>query len=368
MKMPAQERAVARPDNDANLSEEFLRSPTQLVGLPIDTVATYLTSVGLWFDQTKGVRQFAGGLANLNFLIHVDGKPAVLRRPPGGELPKGAHDMGREFRILSRLWQALPFVPRCIHFCEDLSVLGVPFQLIEYREGIVIRGVDLPFPDRATELSVMLAATLAELHSVDPASIGLDQLGRPDGFVERAISGWRRRGLQVAEGPAESRLVNEIGAWLSMQSVSEQPASLLHCDFKLDNCIVDPHTLRPNAVIDWDMGTLGHPLFDLATTLSYWTQPDDPPCMHRLRQMPSASPGFLTRDEMVVRYAQLTGRDVSDYPVFRVLAVFKLGVVFLQLHQRWASGDIGDERYADFRTLGAELLEYAQAIMRGHCS
>ena len=208
------------------LLEELLRSPSQTQGLPIDRVASYLASVGLSFDQTKGVRQFAGGLANLNFLIHVDGKPAVLRRPPSGELPKGAHDMGREFRILSRLWQALPFVPRGIHFCEDLSVLGVPFQLIEYREGIVIRGVALPFPDRATELSVVLADTLAELHSVDPASIGLDQLGRPDGFVERAISGWRSRGLQAVEGPTESQLVDEIGAWLSIQNVSKQPALL----------------------------------------------------------------------------------------------------------------------------------------------
>ena len=348
--------------------EELLRPPSQTHGLPISTVAAYLASAGLSFDQTKGVRQFAGGLANLNFLIHVDGKPAVLRRPPGGELPKGAHDMGREFRILSRLWQALPWVPRGIHFCEDLSVLGVPFQLIEYREGIVIRGVDLPFPDRAAELSVVLAATLAELHSVDPASIGLDQLGRPDGFVERATGGWRGRGLQAVEGPAESRLVNEIGVWLSAQNVSEQPASLLHCDFKLDNCILDPHTLQPNAVIDWDMGTLGHPLFDLATMLSYWTQPDDPPCMQRLRQMPSVLPGFLSRNEMVARYARLTGRDVSDYQIFRVLAVFKLSVVFLQLHRRWASGGISDERYAGFGTLGLELLEYTHNIMRGHYS
>src|SRR5882757_9806824 len=142
--------------------------------LPVDRVAVYLASVGLELDRSREIRQFAGGLANLNFLVHVDGKPMVLRRPPGGELPKGAHDMGREFQILSRLWRALPFVPRGIHFCADLKVLGVPFQLIEYRDGVVIRGVDLPFPDRAAELGNMLVVTLAQLHAVDPAAVGLD--------------------------------------------------------------------------------------------------------------------------------------------------------------------------------------------------
>jgi aminoglycoside phosphotransferase (APT) family kinase protein len=331
-------------------------------------VARYLASVGLELDRSREIRQFAGGLANLNFLIHVDGKPTVLRRPPDGELPKGAHDMAREFQILSRLWRVLPFVPRGIHLCTQPDVLGVPFQLIEYRDGVVLRGVDLPFRDRAADLSEMLVVTLAKLHAVDSAAVGLEQLGRPEGFVGRAIEGWYRRGLRVVQGPSEQRWLQEIWTWLAAQKVAERRPSLLHCDFKLDNCILDPRTLQPNAVIDWDMGTRGDPLFDLATTLSYWTQADDPPCMHRLRQMPTALPGFPTRDEVVMRYARLTGHDVCDYPVFRVLALLKLGVVFLQLHQRWQSGAVGDERYADFRRLGAELLEYTHTNMRGQCA
>jgi aminoglycoside phosphotransferase (APT) family kinase protein len=334
----------------------------------VSRLADYLASVGLELDRSREIQRFAGGLANLNFLVHVDGNPLVLRRPPGGELPKGAHDMGREFQILSRLWRVLPFVPRGIHLCTQLDVLGVPFQLIEYREGVVIRGVDLPFPDRAAQLSEMLVVTLAQLHAVDPTAVGLDELGRPEGFVGRAIEGWYRRGLQVVEGPSEQRWLQEIGTWLAAQKVGARRPALLHCDFKLDNCILDPGTLQPNAVIDWDMGTRGDPLFDLATMLSYWTEPGDPPCMHRLRQMPTALPGFPTRDEMVRRYARLTGHDVSDYPVFRLLALLKLGVVFLQLHARWRSGAVGDERYADFRRLGAELLEYTHSLLRGHCA
>jgi aminoglycoside phosphotransferase (APT) family kinase protein len=331
-------------------------------------VARYLASVGLELDRSREIRQFAGGLANLNFLIHVDGKPTVLRRPPDGELPKGAHDMAREFQILSRLWRVLPFVPRGIHLCTQPDVLGVPFQLIEYRDGVVFRGVDLPFPDRAADLSEMLVVTLAQLHGVDSAAVGLERLGRPEGFVGRAVEGWYRRGLRAVQGPDEQRRLEEIWGWLAAQKVAERRPSLLHCDFKLDNCILDPRTLQPNAVIDWDMGTRGDPLFDLATTLSYWTQADDPPCMQRLRQMPTALPGFPTRDEVVARYARLTGQDVSDYPVFRVLALLKLGVVFLQLHQRWQSGAIGDERYAEFRRLGAELLEYTHTSLRGQCA
>jgi aminoglycoside phosphotransferase (APT) family kinase protein len=349
----------------AKVTGNALRPPSGSAALPVDRVAAYLASVGLEMDRSREIRQFAGGLANLNFLIHVDGKPVVLRRPPAGELPKGAHDMAREFQILSCLWRALPFVPRGIHLCAQLDVLGVPFQLIEYREGVVVRGVDLPFPDRAADLSEMLVGTLARLHAVDPAAVGLEQLGRPEGFVTRAIEGWYARGMRVAEGPREQRCLQEIGAWLRAQKVGERRPSLLHCDFKLDNCILDPQTLQPNAVVDWDMGTRGDPLFDLATLLSYWTQAGDPPCLQRLRQMPTALRGFPTRDEVVARYTRLTGQDVDDYPVFRVLALLKLGVVFLQLYQRWQSGALGDERYADFGGLGVELLEYTHTHLHG---
>jgi aminoglycoside phosphotransferase (APT) family kinase protein len=353
------------PQTGTAVPEAVLRPKQETRALPIDALRDYLASVGLHMDITAEIRQFGGGLANLNFLIHVDGKPIVLRRPPGGELPKGAHDMGREFRILSRLCKALPFIPQGIHYCEDLAVLGVKFQLIEYRPGLVLRGTDLPFPERAAALGEMLVTTLAQIHTVDPASIGLEQLGKPEGFFERGIAGWQGRGAGLVEGATEPLLLAETTAWLAAQRLSWHHTSLLHCDFKLDNCILDPVTLQPNAVIDWDMGTRGNPLFDLATMLSYWTEAGDPPCMQRLQQMPTAAAGFQRREEILARYAQLTGFDVSDYPVWRVLALLKLSVVFLQLHDTWRKGGTGDARYAEFRKLGAELLEYTHAVMRG---
>jgi len=351
-------------ETPVEVPEAVLRPRQETRALPIDALRAYLASAGLHMDPSAEIRQFGGGLANLNFLIHVAGRPVVLRRPPGGELPKGAHDMGREFLILSRLWRALPFIPRGLHYCENLDVLGVKFQLIEYRPGLVLRGAELAFPERAAALGEMLVTTLAQLHAVDPASVGLDELGKPEGFFERGVAGWQRRGAGLMQGATAPALLAEITAWLTAHKPNEVQPSLLHCDFKLDNCILDPVTLQPNAVIDWDMGTRGNPLFDLATMLSYWTEADDPPCMQRLRQMPTAAKGFQRREQIVSRYAQLTGFDVSDYPVWRVLALLKLSVVFLQLHDTWRKGGAGDARYADFRSLGEELLEYTRAVMR----
>jgi len=226
----------------------------------------YLKTNGMRVDLERPIRQFAGGLANRNYLMVVNGKPAVLRRPPDGDLPPGAHDMAREHRILSRLADALPFVARALHYCDDCSVIGVSFQLIEYRPGLVIRGADLsPLNDRTDapgKLSAMMVETLAALYRVDCRKIGLDDLGRPDGFIGRAIAGWSRRGALVTDNAALKALLQDVSHWLSRQLFRERSPTLLHCDFKLDNLILDPQALVPVALVDWDMGTRGDPLFD----------------------------------------------------------------------------------------------------------
>jgi aminoglycoside phosphotransferase (APT) family kinase protein len=313
--------------------------------------------------------RFAGGLANLNYLVMVDGSRTVLRMPPAGELPPGAHDMAREHRMMSALSQALPLVPRSLYLCQDRSVLGVPFQLIEFRPGVVIHGTHLgQFEDRpriGEELSQMLIETLAKIHAVDPKSVGLEDFGKPEGFTGRAIEGWVKRAKRVTDTSALSNLVDDLATWMHSRKTVEQKPTLLHCDFKLDNCILDPISLQPVAVIDWDMGTHGDPLFDLATMISYWAEPNDPPCMQKLGQMPTLRSGFASRREVIERYAALSGVRMDNFSLFRTLAVFKLGVVFLQLHSRWLAGGIGDERYGLFGVLGVELLEFAQSIARG---
>lgn len=331
-------------------------------------LAAYLAERGIAFDPASPIRQFAGGLANRNYLVVLDGRPAVLRRPPDGVLPPGAHDMGREHRIVSRLCEALPFVPRGLHYCADPAIIGAPFQLVEYRPGLVLRGSDLSAVagrrDAPAALSDMLVSTLADLHAVDAEAVGLGDLGRPDGFVARAIAGWTKRGLLVTGGSRKARLIAAIAAWLERQRFGERAPTLLHCDFKLDNIILDPATLAPVAVVDWDMGTRGDPLFDLATMLSYWAEPGDPECLIRLDQMPTARPGFWSRAEAARRYAALTGRDLDDLPAMRVLCLLKLGVVFLQLHRQWAGGAVTDSRYAAFDRVGGDLLDLAGGLTR----
>jgi aminoglycoside phosphotransferase (APT) family kinase protein len=338
--------------------------------VPIDwgAIGNYLAANGRRLDRDPPPRQFAGGLANLNYLIHLDGRPAVLRRPPLGELPAGAYDMAREFRILSRLPDALPFVPRGLFLCSDPGVVGSQFQIIEYRPGLVIREHIPPElagrPEVGARLSQILLETMAAIHAVDTSSIGLDDLGRPVGFLGRAVSGWRKRGTAALEEGTE-RLHAELGGWLEAHQVADGPPALLHNDFKLNNIILNPRDLSPVAVVDWDQGTRGDPLFDFATLLSYWVHEDDPPALHDMAQMPADEGGFWPREQAVASYAALTGRDVSDFLFHRVLAMYKLGVIFLQLGYRWRSGATTEARYAGLTAIGTGIVEFAHEIAQG---
>jgi aminoglycoside phosphotransferase (APT) family kinase protein len=330
-------------------------------------LARWLARSGAKLGPTPAL-QFAGGFGNLNYLIEIDGKPAVLRRPPSGPLPLGANDMAREYRILSSLWRAYPLAPRALFFCGEPDVLGAPFQIIEYRAGIVIRNVLPPSLNGRSDLGVTLSRqvveTLAALHAVDPAQIGLETLGRPAGFLARTLDGWLRRGTALAD-LINSRVINEIAAWLRGRLRAEGPPSLIHSDFKLDNMILEPATLAPVAVIDWDMGTRGDPLWDLAVLLSYWVEPEDPACMHRMRQMPTAQPGFWRREEALKAYQRLSGRAIDDFTFYRVLSLFRSAIVFLQLFDRYRRAPEGNVRCAEFDSLGRELLDYALELTRG---
>ncbi len=344
-----------------------VRTPEDSVPLDWDRVRAHLAAHRLTLDRQPPPRQFAGGLANLNYLIHLDGRPAVLRRPPMGDLPAGSHDMAREHRILSRLADALAVAPRSLFLCTDPGVIGAPFQILEYRPGLVIRATLPPAlagrPEVGARLSRVLLETLSAIHAVDTAAIGLDDLGRPQGFLARAVAGWRRRG-EAAKEDGTDTLHADLGAWLDRHLVADGPPALLHNDFKLDNLILDPRDLAAVAVIDWDQGTRGDPLFDFATLLSYWVEPDDPPAMHDMAQMPAAEPGFLTRRQAVDAYAAISGRDLSDFLFHRVLAMYKLGVIFLQLGHRWRTGATTEPRYAPLSGIGTCILEFAHEIAR----
>ena len=345
-----------------------LRSAAESVPLDWVAVGRYLTQYGHRLEADPPPRQFAGGLANLNYLIHLNGKPAVLRRPPMGELPAGAYDMAREFRILSRLPDALPFVARGLHLCDDPSVIGQRFQIIEYKAGLVIREhlpPDLAHrPEIGARLSHVLLETIAAIHAVDTKAVGLDDLGRPDGFLARGVAGWRKRGLAALQDGTET-LHRDVGAWLEQNLVPEGPPGLLHNDFKLNNMILDPETFAPRAVVDWDQGTRGDPLFDFATLLSYWIHADDPWAMHNMEQMPAVEACLCSRQEAVAEYARLSGRDMSSFLFHRVLAMYKLAVIFLQLGLRYRSGATQEKRYAPLTGIGTGILEFTHEIAQG---
>ncbi len=338
-------------------------------------VRAYLAKHG--YDlQPEPPRLLSGGFANLNYLLQLADTRVVLRRPPPGDLPPGAYDMGREHRILSRLWTKFPLAPRGLLLCEDISVLGAPFQLIEYRQGITIRAELPEFADAkhaktprelAVSLGTMIIELLASLHQVSPDEVGLETLGRPAGFLERAVRGWTKRARLcfACFEHGVPPLVEELAHWLADHHVPDNAVNLLHNDFKLDNILLSPTTLEPVALVDWDQGTRGDGLFDLATLLSYWTEAGDPPPMHDMRQMPTAHPGFPTREQAAKHYASLMGRDLSNFQFHRVLGQYKTAVIFAQLHARYRSGATADPRYADFGPLACGLLEVAHEIAQG---
>lgn len=356
----------SRSDENPAADPRF-RAAADTVDLEWEKLGRYLASRGHTFDAGERPRQFAGGLGNLNYLVTIDGAPYVLRRPPMGPIPPGANDMAREFRVLSGLWKSYPSAPSGLLYCEDPSVLGAHFLIMEYRPGLTIGGELPPQLDSRTvgpRLAETMVGLLSELHTVDTASVGLETLGKPDGFLTRAVDGWEKR-ARLAIGDRPRPIIDELCAWLRANQVSGGAPTLLHCDFKLDNIVLDPQDLRPLAVLDWDMATRGDPLFDLATLLSYWAEASDPPAMHELKQMPTAQPGFPSRREVAAAYARQSGRDLSDFQFYRVLAMFKLGVVFLQLYVRYQAGASRNARFESFEKLGDGLLEFTHEIARG---
>lgn len=315
------------------------------------------------------VEQFPSGYSNLTYLVQVGSRSLILRRPPPGVKIATAHDMRREYRILSHLRPVYPKVPEPLAYCADADVLGMPFYLMERVEGVILRkGIPdemVPGPGLTARIADELVDTLAELHAVDYEAAGLGELGRPTGYVTRQIEGWAKR-YEEAETDSIPE-AGQVSGWLRDSVPERSGASLIHNDFKHDNVVLDPADWsKIISVLDWEMATLGDPLMDLGTSLAYWVQEDDPPEVLKTRLSPTLWPGTPTRADVVERYARASGRDLHDIVFYYAYGLFKVAVIVQQLHARHLSGRTSDPRYAGLDESVRALCGLAwQSIQKG---
>ncbi len=351
---------------------DFIDAPTRVrqgEELDLRAVESFLKDTIPGLAGELVVDQFPSGFSNLTYLIRVGDKELVLRRPPFGRKAKSAHDMGREYRVMSALNPVFPYCPKPLVYTEDESIMGCPFYVMERIRGIIPRkrfpkGMNLS-PEEMRKLCENLLDVHYELHSVDYRKIGLEGLGKPEGYVRRQVEGWsdRYRAARTPDAPD----FEDIMAWLKekMPPDFEKPA-LIHNDYKFDNVVLDPNNpLKIIGVLDWEMATIGDPLMDLGSSLGYWVQADDPEDIQAVGMLPTNLPGALTRMEMVQRYAEKAGITIDNFDFYLCFGAFRIVVIIQQIYYRYYHGQTKDERFKNL-IFGVHIVgKIAQRIIQG---
>jgi aminoglycoside phosphotransferase (APT) family kinase protein len=300
--------------------------------------------------NTKSMRisQFKGGYSNLTYLIKVDEKELVLRRPPLGKKISKAHDMIREFKVLEALQKAgYKKIPKPVLSCEDDAVIGSPFFIMEKVNGLILRnqipaGMNLS-SSFFNSLSKNSIDALLELHQLELEDSGLLNLGKPEGYVERQVSGWSERYFKAKTD--EISAMEQTIQWLKSKLPKSNDVSFLHNDFKYDNIVLeDESNPEIKAILDWEMATVGDPLMDLGTSLAYWTEKDDPEILKMFNL--THPDGNMTRVEVIHYYGEKSGLDMSNMLFYYIFGVFKVGVIAQQIYQRYKQGFAPDPRFA----------------------
>ncbi|MFN2515908.1 MAG: phosphotransferase family protein [Pyrinomonadaceae bacterium] len=312
------------------------------------------------------IEQFPGGHSNLTYLIRYGAQEFVLRRPPLGPVAPTAHDMPREYKLLSVINPHFPLAPRPLMLCEDASIIGAPFYLMERRRGFIARsnmsseiGGDLAGRKR---LSESVVDTLVTLHAVDIYSSGIVNIGKPKGFVARQVRGWAERWQRAKTG--ELAAMDQVIQWLvdRIPTDSDDDSTIVHNDFKLDNLMLDEQEAsRVVAVLDWEMCTVGDPLVDVGLFLSYWTMKgngNEGDQNSSLRALTNG-PGWMKREDIIERYETKTGRNLSSIAFYETFARFKVAVIIQQIYFRYVQGQTRDERFRNFDALVRELIHQA---------
>lgn len=298
------------------------------------------------------IRQFPSGHSNLTYFVELGEREFVLRKPPAGKKAKTAHDMSREYKILTALKETFPYVPEPVLYCEDTDVIGSPFYLMQRIRGLILRK-DLPadFPlsqDGVSELCRNLADVLCELHAVDYQAVGLDDFGKPRGYVRRQVEGWSRRYRDAKTDDAPD--FETVMAWLHDKMPPDSPyTAIIHNDYKFDNVVLNPkNPVEIIGVLDWEMATLGDPFMDLGGTLAYWIDQDDPEEQQLIRMLPTNAPGMMTREKFLDYYMEKTGRRIDGVDFYYCFGLFKLAVIAQQIYFRYYHGQTTDERFGMF--------------------
>lgn len=331
-------------------------------GLPVDRLETYLKDRLPGLEGPLTIMQYPSGASNLTYRVTCGERHLVLRRPPFGTKAATAHDMGREYKVLSALSAHWPYAPRPLIYCADADVIGSPFYLMEHCQGIILRreipaGI-LDSPAKVRALFERYVEILVELHSLDYAAVGLGDLGKPQGYVARQVRGWCKR-FRAARTPDEPDC-EAIMAWLleKMPAEAARPG-IIHNDYKFDNIVLDrDNPQRIIAVLDWEMTTIGDPLMDLGSTLGYWVEATDPPERHRVRSMPTHQAGALSRREFVDLYGRLSGLRMENFDFYYCFGLFRLIVIIQQIYYRYYHGQTRNKRFKEFAQ-GIPVLEKA---------
>ena len=309
-------------------------------------------------DQLPEVKQFRSGASNLTYLLSYPDRELVLRKPPVGTKAASAHDMNREFLIQSRLQSVFPLVPKMIALCQDHSVMGSDFYVMEYVEGQIFRR-DIPEGITSSDISVMadsLINGLVQLHAVDSSILA--ELNKGNGYVQRQVDGWskRYRNALTDDVPTAEKLM----AWLSANQPNDVDSCIIHGDWRIDNVVFDLANARIAGVLDWELATVGDPLMDLGSALAYWVDRDDEAAFASLRRQPSHLPGMPTRDEFVQRYLELSGRNCNDFTFYEVFGLFRLAVIIQQIWARFRLGQTTNPAFAGFGDAVNTLINRAE--------
>ena len=313
-------------------------------------------------DVLPEVQQFRSGASNLTYLLQYPDRELVLRKPPAGMKAASAHDMKREFLIQSRLQPVYPLVPSMIALCDDQSVMGSDFYVMERVVGDIFRR-DVPEGVTTGDVSVMadsLINGLVQLHAVD-ASI-LAELNKGPGYVQRQVEGWSKRYRNALTDDVPNG--EKVMAWLEANRADDVASCVIHGDWRIDNVVFDLKQARIVGVLDWELATVGDPLMDLGSALAYWVDRDDVPAFAALRRQPSHLPGMPTRDEFVAKYLEKSGVQCDDFTFYEVFGLFRLAVIIQQIWARYVAGQTTNPAFAGFGDAVNTLINRAEGKCR----